>query len=208
MDAGTNKTTNNKANTDMSNNDCEAHTIYNKEGETESAAPNGKRDLPTYDAFSNGYPLNEDCATQMSVPDVCAMIGGVVNDMYEDKPSSFGGACALRVSIALGNAGIEIPAIEGTAKGANGKNYFLSAVKMNSWMTSTFGKPDISLSRSSYTEALNEGRLNGNKGIYFMLPISTKDFMASGHATMYNGSSCIGKCFFDGAAKINLWILK
>lgn len=36
------------------------------------------------------------------------------------------------------------------------------------------------------------------------------DFGALGHATLYDGSSCIGDCYFNppsGVYKIGLWIL-
>ncbi|MBI4945231.1 MAG: hypothetical protein HY840_02385 [Bacteroidetes bacterium] len=161
--------------------------------------------LPSWSSMSTNYPKNSE-GGDMPASDVYEMVGGQIYNMYLSDPSSYANACALRVSYALNKSGVSIPDASGTFTGGDGGNYFLSASKLNSWMTSYFGSPNLSV-RSNF-----ESSLQGNQGIYIMIPNYPGKFGASGHATLFDGSNAIGNHNYynatGGVYQINLWILK
>ncbi|WP_090974515.1 type VI secretion system amidase effector protein Tae4 [Parapedobacter composti] len=137
-----------------------------------------------------------------------------------DTNNDYQNACALRVSRALNYSGITIPTIIGqTAKGADGKNYFLGAANLNAWMIKTFGEPTKFTGAQGGENGKNfPTLLSGKKGIYIMVPNYPRDF-ASGHADIWNGETCNAGCYFgigarppingrqQGVAFIHLWEL-
>ncbi len=169
------------------------------------SAPGKRAALPSWAKMNATYPKNA-AGADMPAPEVYKLVGGPIYKLYTEDPSSYANACALRVSQALNKSGIAIPAGKGTYKGADSNNYFLSAGKLNTWMISYFGAPDIS-AKSNF-----EAKLLGKQGIYIMAPNYPGKFGATGHATLFDGISCIGNhCYFTatgGVYETNLWILK
>ncbi len=165
---------------------------------------------PTFATMFNNYPKKSD-GGDMSVPDVCNLIGGQIKTMFDN--GIIANACALRVSRALNYSGVTIPIIATqTFQGADGKNYFIYAANLYNWLTKTFGQAEIHKTAA-------EGAPNGtkfqnqligmqNRGIYLMRPISVSAFQASGHATLWGGLDCIGGHNYFAAAKdIYIWKL-
>ena len=147
---------------------------------------------PSYEDVNANYPKNAE-GGDMAGADVYESVGGKVYEMHKATGNS--NACAVRVSHALNMSGVDIPKIEGkTYEGANGKNYFLAASDLESWLVENWGDPDVRVYDNFDT------KLQGNKGIYIMRPRRPVDFNASGHATLYNGSDCIGgNCYFNAS---------
>ena len=163
--------------------------------------------LPSYEDMYNHYP--KDAANgDMPAGEVYKLVGGQIYKMYLEKPQNFANACALRVSYALNQSGVAIPASKKTFKGEDKKNYFLGATHLHKWMENYFGDPDITAIKDF------ELQLRGNKGIYTMIPKKPGTFGASGHATLFDGSECIGgidHCYLtpgEAVEKVHLWILK
>ena len=156
---------------------------------------------PPFADINAHYPKNSS-GDDLYGPDVYKMVGGEIYKLQQLH--GYENACALRVSVALNKAGEDIPDVPGTFKGAGGKNYFLSAAKLESYLTSTYGSP------TEYTKNF-ASQLQGQKEIYIMRPNYPGKFGASGHATLYNGADCIGgHCYFNatgGTHKVSIWNL-
>lgn len=131
--------------------------------------------------------------------------------------------CALKVSIALNGAGINIPEIiistvngkinYGTVKGADGKNYFLNAKSLNAWMKLTFGVNPKNPKHFNYTKAQggtngkNFPTLLGNKKGIFSLNSSNASW-SSGHADILFETLCSAGCHYNGPIEsIDIWVL-
>lgn len=180
--------------------------------------------LPSWNNMYNNYPKKPD-GTEMCGSDVYDLIGG--NVLANRPPGPFPNACALRVSRALNYSGVNIPAIAGqTFQGVDGKNYFLSSAKLYNFMKKTFKiPPNPTGSTEVFTKAQGgvdgqnfPGLLSGKKGIYLLEASYPGRFGALGHASLYQGASCMVNtcdgfhdgCYFDaegGVEKITLFIL-
>lgn len=176
--------------------------------------------LPSWNDYFGAYPKNTD-GTWMTGPDnVFGHVGGEVWQARLDFPSQTTNTCALKVSIALNGAGINIPKIittngnPGTLKGADGKYYFLNAKSLNAWMRKTFGTNPVNPNHFHYTAADGgtngenfPSLLSGKKGIYSM--ISNDPNWSSGHADILLGNlTCAAGCYFSGPVQyIDIWVL-
>ncbi|PZD79018.1 T6SS effector amidase Tae4 family protein [Mesonia sp. K7] len=151
---------------------------------------------------------------------VYSYVGGDVAQARLDYPIETNNTCALKVSIALNESGINIPFIQstsgnpGTIQGADGKYYFLNAKALNVWMKKTFGISPSNPQHYKYNsvDGGTDGEnfptlLNGKKGIYSMIPDPQANFGASGHADMFDGNKCAAKCYFNVAQEIDFWVL-
>ena len=82
--------------------------------------------LKTSWRIKNGYweiiPANE----------LCERIGGELSTIKDAVENS----CAIRLSAALNAAGYDIPNMDGTMKGKDGKGYFLKAEALNQYLSS------------------------------------------------------------------------
>jgi len=175
------------------------------------------QDLPSWSDFDGAYPRSQGAA-------LVQLIGGPVQNAYNQYPALTRGYCALKLSRGLNYAGITIPQITttagnpGTVLGGDGKYYFLNAKALNKWMRETFGTfPDNS---SHYNFLGSDGGTNGEnfptlvsglKGIYSM--VSTDSNWASGHADLINEGECVFGChFYDTPPApidyIDIWILE
>jgi len=176
-----------------------------------------QQQLPSYATFWANYPKKTNSSNEeMDAPAVFSLVGGNVKAIYDSDPIANGNACALRVSRALNYSGVVIPEIlDHTYKGADNKFYFLSAAKLYNWMKKTFGTGSVVLSSldGGPNGSLFQSKLSGKKGIYIMQPNypGKQYFGASGHASLFNGTTCMSDhCYFfarGGVFKITLWIL-
>ena len=180
--------------------------------------------LPSWNTMNTNFPKKTD-GTEMCGADVYSLIGGQI--LANMPPGPNPNACALRVSRALNYSGIIIPVIPGhTYQGTDGKNYFLSSAKLYNFMKKTFKiPPNATNSIESFSKSQGgpdginfSSLLTGKKGIYMMQASYPGNFGALGHATLYNGTSCVHNtcdvfhdgCYFNaigGVEKITLFKL-
>lgn len=135
-----------------------------------------------------------------TVERVGAIIGGRVNDNIQ--AGIFTNACAIRVSYALNHAGH--PIVRGawkTSSGADGRWHVYRVADLVDYLTSRFGPPDLKVS------APNAAALANVSGILVFLT-GNRWSDASGHATLWNGSSCADRCYYPESAEALLWRLK
>ncbi|MCM5527902.1 type VI secretion system amidase effector protein Tae4 [Parasegetibacter sp. NRK P23] len=168
--------------------------------------------LPTLAQFDAAYPRSN--GGPMLSTDVYIQIGGQVLANHQADPISFSNACALRVSRALNNSGITIPAISNkTLTGADGKNYFYRAHDLAAWMRKTFTTYLTVTGTQGGEFGQNfDSYLAGKKGIYIMIPNYPAKFGASGHADFWDGIKCVNGCYFNlskygGVYRVYFWEL-
>ncbi|MFY7665850.1 T6SS effector amidase Tae4 family protein, partial [Flavobacterium sp.] len=192
-----------------------------------------QQNLPTWNDFLDGIPVNIDNTYILGPNNIFPLIGGDVLQLYLTTPSDMQNTCAARISIALIRSGIEIPYIPGqTVKGGGAefgdKYFFLNAKALNEWMRKTFGTHDgangtpINGNHSSYfpTNAANDNSLRldfitNKRGIFSSVSTPAHDLHnASGHADLLisNGTivpgECITGCNLDiPLSRIDIWIL-
>lgn len=138
---------------------------------------------------------------------VAQVIGGDVAAHIRDKKNPWLNTCAVRMSYILGQSGLEIPATSGkTKKGGDKKNYFYRVRDVIAFLKSQWGMPE----KISYP--LSGGALAGRKGVILFDVEGWSD--ASGHASLFNGSTCYDHCYFNepGATyrtpNANFWTLQ
>ncbi|MBV4356354.1 type VI secretion system amidase effector protein Tae4 [Pinibacter aurantiacus] len=169
--------------------------------------------LPKWSDMDAAYPKDAN-GNDLPGPLVYGVVGGTVLNLYNSNPKKFANACALRVSMALNYSGVNIPNIpDHTFKGADNKYYFLSAAKLYNWMIKTFGTSNAIITTRSLRGTTDfKTPILGKKGIYIMQANSIPLFGATGHASLWNGSTCVSDhCYFDasgGIAKLGFWELK
>ena len=189
------------SNTKAGNDDSFDESFWNSS--TSNFPPQNK---PSYDDFYIGYPLHSDLRYNTPLKMFTA-VGGMPLAIFNSSGNP--NTCALRVSFALHESGINIPNIPGkTFKGANNKYYFLGAANLLAWMKKTFGTPTGTNHLIGAQGGVNGVNfptlLAGKKGIYCMIPNSISAFGASGHVDiLYPNTTCDGDCFFnaDGGVK-------
>src|SRR5690606_35455904 len=175
-----------------------------------------QQNLPSYDDFYNEFPLKN--GGMMLSPEVYQLVGGQLYNNHLANPSGYSNACAIRVSRALNYSGVIVPNISGqTEKGADNKNYFLSAKNLNAWMEKTFGKPTGSNRLTGAQGGINgenfPNLLQNKQGVYIMIANypGPSYFGATGHADiMENGTCPDDRCYFNakgGVHFINIWEL-
>ncbi len=175
-----------------------------------------QQNLPSYDDFYNEFPLKN--GGMMPSSEVYQLVGGQLYNSHLANPSGYSNACAIRVSRALNYSGVIVPNIPGqTEKGADNKNYFLSAKNLNAWMEKTFGKPTGSNRLTGAQGGINGKNfpdlLQDKQGVYIMIANypGPNYFGATGHADiMENGTCPDDRCYFNatgGVHFINVWEL-
>ncbi len=157
-----------------------------------------KQALPSWAKVLEGYPkikYSDGSYGELSAADVYKQIGGALGEMAKNNPVAFNDACAARLSMALLNAGINIPGIAGyTYQGATGKYYFKSSEKLFDFVSQTFEGNCSTLYGygSSISPAAFQSFTNKKQGLFLLKPSYPKLFEATGHSTLYTGTSCIG----------------
>jgi len=125
---------------------------------------------------------------------------------FPPHPLGFTNGCATRMSYVLNYDGVHIPQISGeTVTGADKKNYIFRVRTMDSFLSRTFGKPDIAKGANSVPTDFR-----GKKGI---IAFAVQFSDASGHITLWNGEAAVDEAYFTpetrhGAAMLGakLWI--
>ncbi len=139
-----------------------------------------------------------------SVPSVGKKIGGKVQENIDlgvkDPKAGFTNACAIRMSYSLNNSGSLIPrGIWKTVSGGDKKQYIYRVSDLSKYLTNTFGKPDTTVKSPKPSD------FAGVKGI-LVFGVQWSD--ATGHATLWNGSTCSDHCYFPVASEASIWLLK
>ena len=129
--------------------------------------------------------------SEKSADEVYEQVGGPLKDWYDTNPEALGNTCAIRLSVALNESGNPIPAVSGTYKGKDNKNYFISVKNMSKYLTNTFGQPTT----------LQSGQSIGN-GIIWQSNCGWSD--ATGHLDIiYNGKA--GSYYYDVCGTVKYW---
>lgn len=143
-----------------------------------------------------------------SAKKVAEVVGGKVADHINDKKNPWVNTCAVRMSYILNQSGMTVPAIPTkTQKGSDGRNYFFRVKDLITFLRKEWGEPQV----VAYPPG-GGGALGGKKGI-ILFEVQGWD-NASGHATLFNGSSCYDHCYFNEpgvnyrTSKANFWELK
>ncbi|MCM1981745.1 T6SS effector amidase Tae4 family protein [Lyngbya confervoides] len=126
-------------------------------------------------------------------------LGGRILYNHEHWPDAFNNTCALRVSRALNYSDAPIPFIPRETISGSDKLWYIFRVKdMEKYLTKKYGAPEIVSEGTAILKFL------GKKGIIiFDTQGAWSD--ATGHVDLWNGASCIGKCYFREAKSVKLW---
>ena len=152
--------------------------------------------LPAFDDLLKAYP-------NIGLEQVKALIGASVDADWVKN------ACTLRVSRSLNYAGAKLPFIkddEGqqVLKGADGRWYLFRVRKLQAYLTSHYGRPDITAVGKAGEGVKVDSFLHARGIIGMRVPIWND---ATGHFTLWDG-----KAFADGhdaylkdATEVWLW---
>jgi hypothetical protein len=139
---------------------------------------------------------------------VAQVIGGDVAAHIRDKKNPWVNTCAVRMSYILNQSGVLIPATAGkTKKGGDHRNYFYRVKDVIAFLKFKWGSPEA----VAYPPA-GGGTLAGKKGIVLFEVHGWSD--ASGHATLFDGTTCYDHCYFNEpgvtyrTSQANFWMLK
>ena len=145
---------------------------------------------PKFITMSAAYPKG-------TAEDVFRLIGGRV------EANGFANSCSIRVSRALNYSGYPVKFLPPnlTVSGNDGKWYVYRVKELVKYLQEQFGDPDIVVVNKPYKNELKD-----KKGIIVFEVDAWSD--ASGHATLWDGTSCSDKCYFPLARKVMLWELK
>lgn len=128
-----------------------------------------------------------------SVDDVKSTIGGRVDADWITN------TCAIRVSRVLNYSGHQVPFQKGeTISGDDKKWYFYRIRNLRPFIEAQYGAPDV-----SFRSPFDMSELAKHKGIIQFDETNFSD--ATGHFTLWNGSSCADSCYFDRAGVVHIW---
>lgn len=161
--------------------------------------------LPSSQKLANAYPNYRDSRY------VKRMIGGGIDDTKQGPAKEWiGNTCTVRISRTFNYAGAKIPRhFPGmrTGKGGDGLRYAFAVLEFWKYMTATFGKPQIDISKGADKRA----HFAGKTGVIgFIIPFGDAD----GHFDLWNGLtffdeiygiSYVGHDFFEMATRVALW---
>lgn len=139
-----------------------------------------------------------------SIVSVGKKIGGKVEQNIilgvKDPLHGFTNACAIRMSYSLNYSGVIISRGSWqTVSGADRKWYIYRVSDLVTFLRLSFGEPDKTVKNPK------PKNFEENKGI-LVFRVNWSD--ASGHVTLWNGSSCSDHCHFPVASEASIWILK
>lgn len=140
----------------------------------------------------------------VDVAQVGELIGGNVGvniDMgVRDPMKGFTNACAIRMSYVINYSGIRITrGVWKTVSGADKKWYIYRVKDLLIYLHEKFGKPDLTVRNPDVSD------FYGMKGILVFTVSIWND--ASGHVTLWNGSSCSDNCYFNESSEAAIWLL-
>lgn len=130
---------------------------------------------------------------------VAKTIGGKVRQNIDS--GIFENACAIRLSYILNYSGYRIPAssLWPTVSGEDSYRYIFRVRDLLAFLAKQFGAPE-QFSPSSSRE------LSRLKGI-LMFDVEGWN-NATGHVTLWNGTTCLDRCYFPVAKAVRLWSLQ
>ncbi|USE84081.1 type VI secretion system amidase effector protein Tae4 [Acinetobacter tibetensis] len=140
------------------------------------------------------YELWKNYPIKMAAPDVYQTVGGQAFALYQENPTGYANACALRLSKALNYGGMPIKqTTKGyKVKGKDNKPYLLRVKEMISFVENNLGKADITLRPKNNEDVSSQ--LSNKKGIIIFKVSGWGD--ATGHVTLWNGNDCGDSCYF------------
>lgn len=161
---------------------------------------------PAWSKVYEGYP-KRGAYGELKAEEVFTSIFG---PDYDRK--NLGNACATRVSLALLNAGVNIDKKEYVIRIGKFKDkvIIVSAVNMVAWLKRKFGEPDVTIKEPQSLSVI-QAQIGNRKGIYAMLPKSSKQFEATGHVTLWVGHTVMGgdgHSYYTQARVVYFWELK
>lgn len=143
---------------------------------------------PAWSAVYEGYPKNQSATDDESAPLVFANLLGSNYDK-----STFGNACATRVSLGLINGGMRVKAsyrIQNRQHPFYNKGFITSALGLKDWLSlpSIWGEADTIICNpktiDEVANQINRGRIKN--GIYIIIGGFT--LPTTGHATLWIGN--------------------
>lgn len=139
-----------------------------------------------------------------SVVSVGKTIGGKVQQNIElgrtDPVNGFTNACAIRLSYSLNHSGAKIARGNWkTVSGADRSWHIYRVRDLRTYLKATFGDPDKTMRKPKSTD------FSKLQGIIVFDVADWND--ASGHATLWNGSTCSDHCYFAESSEAALWLL-
>lgn len=143
---------------------------------------------PLFSSLWINYPV------KMAAPDVYKNVGGQALALFQDNPTGYANACALRLSKALNYGGMPIKqTTKGyKVKGGDNKIYLLRVKEMIAFIENNLGKADVTLQPKNNQDVSSQ--LVNKKGIIIFKVSGWGD--ASGHVTLWNGNDCGDSCYF------------
>ena len=144
--------------------------------------------LPPYDSLKANFPAK-------TPEEVKTLIGGKVNLAWISN------VCVIRVSRALNYSGDPIPiarAALNTVSGADGRRYAFRVREFRQYLQDKYGPPDYSGGGGAPSKEAQAMR-----GIILFDVQGWSD--ASGHADLWNGSTCEYKCYWGEASGVEIW---
>lgn len=175
---------------------------YNEEFWSDPNLTFPQQNLPSWEAFNNGFPRDEKGNFIYGADKVYDLVGGALLELrkkdveetlakgFPKREAGTNNLCALKVSMALNSAGIDIPCNSETFADKNGKCHFINAAALKNWMKETFPEPAYECWDGAPTVSSEiHAAINGQTGIVISTNTGTGGSI-SGHADIYNGSSC------------------
>ena len=149
-----------------------------------------KSKRPEFSKMKVAYPKG-------SAEEVFKLIGGKI------LANNFANSCAIRVSRSLNYSGHSIKYIPPnlTVSGSDGKWYIYRVKELIKYLKANYGEPDTTVVNKPH-----QVKFKGKNGIIIFEVDAWDD--ASGHATLWDGSTCSDKCYFPLSKKVMLWELK
>ncbi|MBH3003123.1 type VI secretion system amidase effector protein Tae4 [Serratia marcescens] len=141
----------------------------------------------------------------VDITDVGKKIGGNIGlniELGVNEPlQGFTNACAIRMSYTLNYSGFKVE--RGAWKTVSGKDknwYIYRARDIINFLSYKFGKPDKTIKNPTPSD------FSKDKGILVFTVPGWND--ASGHATLWNGTTCSDHCYFPKSSEASIWLLK
>jgi hypothetical protein len=117
--------------------------------------------------------------------------------------------CVLRLSRAFNYSGNPIPRRSTdeilTIKGGDGKNYALRVRELTRYMKRKYGKPDVVQTYPPPGGGAVPASFKGQQGVIIFDVKGWND--ATGHADLWNGTTCRHNCYFNKASTVMLWLI-
>lgn len=112
----------------------------------------------------------------------------------------FENACAIRMSYVLNKVGLSVPRMANqTVSGADSSQYIYKVKDLVAFLRLRLGASDLVIINPRAAD------FSGRKGILIFEVNGWRS--AAGHATLWDGRSCIDSCYFPIASKAYLWEL-